>query len=259
MYHNPSIQLLIRQLVSIVSGLNLTVSTRMAADFKLILQHYITHRSSLAKFSTTLFDLKDQQLVLHNSFFTQYFHSPLLNSAIQNNFERLISFTCPLNIAFCLQTEIIMMNHLRKLTTEQLRNYEVRYIRNLLEKDGLYHSYVIYIQVYKFDEFGRPWILKIETTRTEVTTLPEFHWFSHSTEGYTEEHAYSLHLQKLKFTEKEKTVLELLVKNKTMGTIGRIMKKSPDTIQSYYKTLEQKMNVVSVQEVREIGHILGYC
>ena len=150
------------------------------------------------------------------------------------------------------------MNHLQKLTTEQLQSYEARYVRHLKEKDGQYHSYVIYVQVYKYDEFGRPWILKIETIRTEVNNLPEFRWFSHSLEGYMEEHDYSNHLQNLTLNKMEKTVLGLLVANKTQKTIGEIIYRSTFTVQSYYINLEQKMKVNSVQELREIGRILGY-
>jgi len=258
MHHDQATLLLIHRLMEIVAGLNLTVSTHAAAEMKRIIQHYITHRSSLINFSTTLFDLKERQVVLHNSFYNQHFNSPVLNQSIQNNFERLTNMTCPLNIAFCLQTEIIMMSHLKKLNNEQLLNYEVRYIRNLLEKDGQCHSYVVHIQVYKHDEFGRPWILKIETKRTEVRILPEIRWFSHLVEAYSEEHAYSLLLQNLKLTDGEKMVLRLLTKEKTMGAIGIIMKKSPKTVHSYYTSLEEKMRVHSVKEVREIGLILGY-
>ena len=120
MHLDPTIQTLIHQLYSIISGLNLTVSTHTASDFKMIVQHFITHRSPLTNFSTTLIDLKEKRLLLHNSVFNQCFHSPVFNPAIQNNFERLINITCPLNIGFCLQTEIIMIKHLQKLTTEQL-------------------------------------------------------------------------------------------------------------------------------------------
>jgi len=258
MHHDPAILILIHRLMGIIAGFNLTVSTHSAAQMKGIIQHYITHKSSLVNFSTTLFDLKERQVVLHNSFFNQHFHSPTLNPSIRNNLERLINLTCPQNIGFCLQTEIIIMNHLQKLTTEQLQSYEARYVRHLKEKDGQYHSYVIYVQVYKYDEFGRPWILKIETIRTEVNNLPEFRWFSHSLEGYMEEHDYSNHLQNLTLNKMEKTVLGLLVANKTQKTIGEIIYRSTFTVQSYYINLEQKMKVNTVQEVREIGRILGY-
>lgn len=258
MHHDPSVQQLIHQLINIIAGLNLTVSTHPAAEMKSIIQHYITHGSSRVNFSTILIDLKKQQLVLHTSIFNRYFENLILNTTIRNSLEHFIGLTCPQNVCFCLQTELIMMNHLQKLSTEQLRKYEARYIRYLKEKDGQYHSYVIYMQVYEFDAFGRPWMLKIETTRTDVNNLPEFRCFSHSIEGYTEEHAYSLHLQNLDLTEMEKRVLGLLVENKTMSAIGEIIHRTPLTVQWYYTNLEQKMNVHSVQEVREIGRILGY-
>jgi DNA-binding CsgD family transcriptional regulator len=258
MHHDPFVQHLFQELLKTISCFNLTIPTRTVAKMKGIIQHYIMHVSSRVNFSTILIDLKEQQLVLHTSIFNRYFENLILNTTIRNNLEHFIGLTCPLNICFCLQTEIIIMNHLLELTTEELREYEARYIQNLMEKDGLYHSYVIYIQVYEFDEFGRPWILKIETKRSEVRNLPEFRWFSHSLEDYTEKHAYSCLLQNLKLTDGEKTVLLLLTEGKTMTAIGIIMIRSPYTVQSYYKSLKQKMNVHSVQEVREIGRILGY-
>ena len=258
MHHDPTIQLLFSRLMNIIAGLNLTVSTHTASEMKVIIHHFMTHWSSRVNFSTILIDLKEQQLVLHTSIFDRYFESLILITTIRNNLERFIGLTCPLNIGFCLQTEIIIMDHLQKLTTEELRKYEARYIRNLLEKDGHFHSYIVYVQVYEFDEFGRPWILKIETIRSKVNILPEFRCFSHTLEGYTEEHAYSLHLQNLKFKEKEKKVLDALVANKTMGVIEQIINRSSYTVESYYKTLKHKMEVHSVPEVSEIGRVQEY-
>ena len=200
MHHEPAILHLIQRLMNIIAGFNITVSTHTAAEMRGIIQHFITNRSSLINFSITLFDLKDRQVAQHNSIFNEYFHSPIFNHSIRNNLDRLFSLTCPLNIKFCLQTELIITNHLQKLTTEQLQEYKAQYVRLLMEKDGQYHPYIIYLSVFKFDEFGRPWILKIETIRSQTNNLPEFRFFSHTLEGYTEEHAYTKHLQNLKLT-----------------------------------------------------------
>jgi DNA-binding CsgD family transcriptional regulator len=244
--------------MGIVAGFNLTVSTHTAAEMKGIIQHFIGDKSSLVNFSITLFDLKDMNVLLHNSNYNQHFQSPTLSPAIHNNPERIYNLTSAENIDFCLQTEMIIMNHLKHLTTEQLRKYEARYIRQLKEKNGQYHSYVLYISVYKFDEFGRPWILKIETKRSEVDHLPDFRWFSQTPDDYIEKHTYTKHLQNVKLTENENTVLGLLIADKTMGFIAAFMKKSPQAVQSYYTHMERKMDVKSVQEIKEIGCIMGY-
>ncbi len=258
MHHDPTIQHLIRQLVSIISGYDLSVKTHMIEEMKLIVQHLMSYRSSLAKFSITLIDLKEWQLLMHQSSYNEYFNSPTLCTGLQNNQERIFHLTCPRNLAFCLQTEIIMMAHLQQLSTEQLSNFEVRYIRNLEEKDGQLHSYVHYGHPFKFDERGRIWIMKYETKRMVESILPEFRWFSHSLKDYTEEHAYSKHLQNLKLSPKEEKILRLLTKDKTMGAISEAIYRSPDTVQSYYTRLKKKLNVQSIEEVREIGRILGY-
>ena len=258
MHHDPTIQHLIRQLVGIISGYDLSVKNHMIEEMKLIVQHLTSNRSSLAKFSTTLIDLKEWQLLMHQSGYNEYFHSPTLCAAIRNNQERIFQLTCPRNLVFCLQTEIIIMTHLQQLSTEQLRNFEVRYIRNIEEKDGQLHSYVHYGHPFKFDERGRIWIMKYETKRMVESVLPEFRWFSHSLKGYTEEHTYSKHLQNLKLTEKEEKILRLLTKNKTMGAISEAINRSSDTVQSHYNRLKNKLDVQSIEEVREIGRILGY-
>lgn len=216
----------------------------------------ITNSCSLKRFSKSIYDLKKKRFICHQSAYTQWLARPSICTAIEDNSTMLNANTLEENIAFCNETNRLYLKMLYSLTPEQQLKFKVIYTRQLLEKTGVYRTYIHNIYPIVHDKNGELCFLYIETERIPKELLPAFRRFVSYPNKYVEHHRYSALLHNLKLTDKENDILKLYVNDSTQATIARKLNNSPHTVKTHYKNISDKMELDSISQAKYIARFI---
>ena len=207
-------------------------------------------------YSVTIFDLKERHFTLHNSHHNKYLKYPSLSPSVVDEMKALNSLTETNNLHFCMDTLTRSYEFLMNLPPEKRNQFNVIYIRRLLEKDEQYHPYLHHMYISEYDEDDNPWLITIETKRLLDMNIPEFRKFSPLTLQYTEEHNYSAHLLSLKLDEIDRELIKKHDEDCKKKELSKSLYKSPHTVSNRYNKVNLLFKVNSINTTCLIARIM---
>lgn len=148
------------------------------------------------------------------------------------------------------------------------RNFMGDYLEQLkamFERDGITETYTFFHEVKIREEFR--WYsasIKVfhasknfEPTHTITYAVPleDYHWTIKRAQRLLEETEFARkHLEKFSsLSSREKEVLALIAKGKTVGEITDTLKISPNTVNSHLKTIKRKLKATTSYDLREFA------
>ena len=255
MTYHPAIHQLVKELYKLLATHYCTVVPLML-ERKKYLEEIFSNKKGMRDYSVTIFDLKERHFTLHNSHHNKYLKYPSLSPSVVDEMKALNSLTETNNLHFCMDTLTRSYEFLMNLPPEKRNQFNVIYIRRLLEKDGQYHPYLHHMYISEYDEDDNPWLITIETKRLLDMNIPEFRKFSPLTLQYTEEHNYSAHLLSLKLDEIDRELIKKHDEDCKKKELSKSLYKSPHTVSNRYNKVNLLFKVNSINTTCLIAKIM---
>ena len=255
MTYHPDIHQLVKELYKLLATHYCTVVPLML-ERKKHLEEILRNKKGMRDYSVTIFDLKERCFTLHNSHHNIYLKYPAVNEWMMDEMMLLNELTEANNLHFCMDTLTRSYEFLVTLTPEELNQFNVIYIRRMLEKDEQYHPYLHHMYISEYDEDDNPWLITIETKRLLDKNIPEFRKFSPATPLYTEEHSYSSHLLSLKLDEIDRKLIKKHDEDCKKKELSEWLYKSPHTVSNRYNKVNLLFKVNSINTTCLIAKIM---
>lgn len=257
MHYNSSGHLLVNNLYKLLSKHHCTVVPLMIEKQRHF-EEFFRQKKGLRNHSVSVYDLNARRFTFHNSCYNKYLKHPSIYADLIENMQHLVDLTEKQNLIFCQDTLEKSYTLLMQLSREECEQFHVIYVRKMLEKSNQYHPYLHCMYVNQFDEQGNPWLITIETRRLPGSEIPEFRLFHPLLEDFSEEHAYSHHLQQLKLNENDNILLEKYRDDfgMKMKDLSQKMSMSEHTVSNIYNRVNSLFKVHSIQTTSILAGII---
>ncbi|MDR3652753.1 MAG: hypothetical protein P4L34_07270 [Paludibacter sp.] len=232
------------------------VTALMKLEQAIIEDEFSNNPVGMRNFSKAVFDLNIRRISFHNSLFNDKLKYPSICLSLDDEMRFLKELTEPSNLIFCMDTLCKSYKYLKTLTKEESKNFNIVYIRRLLEKDDLYHPYLHYMHPCQWDAQGNVRLISIQTKRLQDMNVPEFRFIGVPSELFPEEHAYSRYLQDVRLKDTDIKLLEKYLEAYKKKGLSEVLNKSRHTISNKYTRLNTLFKVDSMQTSSLIYYIM---
>jgi len=210
--------------------------------------------------SYSIIDLKQGCLGFHVSAHDKWLPTPVINTEETNSSENIYKLTHPEDLAKVIENEVRGFNFLRELPFEKKEDFQLLYMRRLMDKTMEFKLYLHRVSVIEFCKCGEPWLLQICTEQLpdyfiNLSLITNFYLLNPAVRPNRKKRGVLVNNTWL--TEQELSILQLVFDGKDQLQIAGNLHVSVNTVKTHSSKIRKKLNIKNIQMAAVFAKLTG--
>lgn len=210
--------------------------------------------------SYSIVDLNQKCFGFHVSVHDKWLTGPVINMEEPCTNENIYKLTHPEDLAKVIENELRGFNFLKELPFEKKEDFQLLYMRRLMDKTMEFKLYLHRVSVTESDECGEPWLLQICTEQIpdyfiDLSLIADFYLLKPPLSPNRKNRG--VFVNNIWLTEQELNILQLVFDGKEQSQIADYLHVSVNTVKTHFSKIRKKLNIKNIQMAAVFAKLTG--